>query len=384
MISLARANLIHDWRRHATAIVVLVLAGLLMTIQLGLVLGFAEAFGELKRQLRADIIVTPKSPSRGGRFGFGIFQQIDPRFEGLIWMHPGVADVQGYSEGFVNATWYREDGGRRTVGINTLDPGDESMTYPTRFPESLRSVLATPGTIVLSRSSARSLAAEVGETVELGNINVIVGGIVNGMPGGGGFGIPVFASPQTARLVSNTMSRQFLSSYLVRLDDPDETDRVIDELNVMLQRVNLEAKRPRDLASSTGLGELLTSPFGWILIGSAVFGLIVGCGIASQTLRGAFLAQLKEFGSLRALGVGRGRMAIVAMEQAWWTGLLSIPIAIFLAFVVRAAARQFDITIALPVNLLVGSSVLLLAVALFAGFISLTAVNKVEPAELLR
>lgn len=383
MISLARANLIHDWRRHATAIVVLVLAGLLMTIQLGLVLGFAEASGELKRQLRADVVVTPKSPPRGRAFGFGAFNRIDPRFEGLIWMHPDVAEVQEYREGFASATWYRDDGTRTSVRINTLDPGETSMTYPARFPDVLRPVLATPGAIVLPRSSARSLGVAVGDTAELGNVKVIVGGIVNALPGGG-FGTPVFASAQTARLISTAGPGRFVSSYLVRLRHPEETDRVIDELNAMLRRVNLEAARPRELASSVGVGELLATTFGWILMGSAVFGLIVGCGIASQTLRGAFLAQLKEFGSLRALGVGRGRMALVALEQAWWTGLASIPIAIFLAFVVRAAARQFDITIALPTHLIVGSSVLLLAVALFAGFISLTAVNKVEPAELLR
>ena len=383
MISLARANLIHDWRRHATAIVVLVLAGLLMTIQLGLVLGFAEASGELKRQLRADIVVTPKSPPRGRAFGFGGFNRIDPRFEGLIWMHPDVAEVQEYREGFAGATWYRDDGTRTSVRINTLDPGETSMTYPARFPDVLRPVLATPGAIVLPRSSARSLGVAVGDTAELGNVKVIVGGIVNALPGGG-FGTPVFASAQTARLISTAGPGRFVSSYLVRLKHPEETDRVIDELNAMLRRANLEAARPRELASSVGVGELLATTFGWILMGSAGFGLIVGCGIASQTLRGAFLAQLKEFGSLRALGVGRGRMALVALEQAWWTGLASIPIAVFLAFVVRAAARQFDITIALPTHLIVGSSVLLLVVALFAGFISLTAVNKVEPAELLR
>ena len=383
MISLARANLIHDWRRHATAIVVLVLAGLLMTIQLGLVLGFAEASGELKRQLRADVVVTPKSPPRGRAFGFGAFNRVDPRFEGLIWMHPDVAEVQEYREGFASATWYRDDGTRTSVRINTLDPGETSMTYPARFPDVLRPVLATPGAIVLPRSSARSLGVAVGDTAELGNVKVIVGGIVNALPGGS-FGTPVFVSAQTARLVSSAGPGRFVSSYLVRLKHPEETDRVVDELNAMLRRVNLEAARPRELASSVGVGELLATTFGWILMGSAGFGLIVGCGIASQTLRGAFLAQLKEFGSLRALGVGRGRMALVALEQAWWTGLASIPIAVFLAFVVRAAARQFDITIALPTHLIVGSSVLLLAVALFAGFISLTAVNKVEPAELLR
>jgi putative ABC transport system permease protein len=146
----------------------------------------------------------------------------------------------------------------------------------------------------------------------------------------------------------------------------------------------LEAVKPEDYASGEGINQLLTSSFGWILMGSAIFGLIVGCGVASQTLRGAFLAQLTEFGALRALGVSKGRMALVALEQAWWTGLLSIPIAAILAHGIRLIAMQFDLTIALPNGLLMATSALLLLVALFAGLISLTAVTRVEPAELLR
>ena len=77
-------------------------------------------------------------------------------------------------------------------------------------------------------------------------------------------------------------------------------------------------------------------------------------------------------------------MAAVAMEQAWWTGLAAVPIAALLAHAIRIIARNFDIVIGLPNELLIGTSILLLVVALIAGLISLTAVTRVEPAELLR
>ena len=37
-------------------------------------------------------------------------------------------------------------------------------------------------------------------------------------------------------------------------------------------------------------------------------GLLIGVGITSQTLRGAIMANIKEFASLRALGVGMGSL----------------------------------------------------------------------------
>ena len=106
VISLARANLLHGWRRHFTAVAVLVLAGLLMTIQLGFVLGFMQSFSEVERQVRADLVVHPQAgpggPVDGG--GFLLGGAFDPHHEDLVWMHPAVASVEpgrsfaGYAE----------------------------------------------------------------------------------------------------------------------------------------------------------------------------------------------------------------------------------------------------------------------------------------------
>lgn len=376
VISLARANLMHDWRRHFTAVAVLVLAGLLMTIQLGFVLGFMESFGAVQRQVRADLVVHPKA-APGSLFG-GAF---DPRHEGLVWMHPAVVAVQKGRNFGGFAEWRGAGDVRRPMQLTILDPAPDAMTYPVRFPESLRETLAAPGMLVLPRATARALGVSLGDRARLSSAEVAVGGIVDGLPSIGG--LNAIVSPQTAALMSGSQSAS-ADRFLVRIAEGWAVQQVIGQLNALLADAGLQASRPDVLAGNLGMAELLEPGPGWILMGSAFFALIVGCGIASQTLRGAFLAQLKEFGALRALGVSRRRMAFIALEQAWWTGLASIPLAALIAYGIRRAAAEFDVPIALPTGLMVGSSLLLLAVALLAGLFSLTAVTRVEPAELLR
>lgn len=383
MISLARANLLHDWRRHFTAVAVLVLAGLLMTIQMGFVLGFMQSFGEVERQVRADLVVHPQAgpggPVRGG--GFRLGGTFDPRHEGLVWMHPAVASVEPGRSFAGYAEWRGEGDVRRPLQLSILDPALDSMTYPARFPEALREVLAAPGMVVMPRSTARALGVSLGDQGRLGSVEVRVGGILDGLPSI--MGLNAFASPQTAALTSGSRLPP-AGKFLVRIAEGWSAEQVLIQLNALLAGTGLQASRPDVLAGNLGMAQLLEPGPGWILMGSSFFALIVGCGIASQTLRGAFLAQLKEFGALRALGVNRRRMAFIALEQAWWTGLTSIPLATLIAHAIRRTAAEFDVPIALPAGLMVSSSLLLLAVALIAGLFSLSAVTRVEPAELLR
>ena len=383
MVSLARANLIHDWRRHVTAIIILVLVGLLINTQLGLMTGFVEAQGELQRQLPADLIVKPKPIGLGAGSGFQFGNRgIDSRHQARIWIHPDVEVVQPYSSGQHWYQWRKEDQSTEYVQLKITDPNENSMTYPHRFPDSLRKILNTPGYAVITAATARKLQVQVGDQGTLNRHKVTVGAVVSGMPSG--FMIPVFVSSQTARLFGAAANDKWPQNFLIRLKPDTNRDRVVVELNQMLSPVNLEVIPPEDFASALGLKELLTSSFGWILMGSSAFALVVGCGIASQTLRGAFLAQLKEFGSLRALGVSRMQMAGIAMEQACLTGLAAVPVTAILAHGLRVLAMQFDLVIALPNKLLLATSILLLFVAIIAGVISLTAVTRVEPAELLR
>ncbi|RLV59879.1 ABC transporter permease [Parashewanella curva] len=391
MISLARANLIHDWKRHATAIVVLVLAGLLMTIQLGFVFGFSKSFSEIQSQLRADLVITKDSGDSRFQFYGG---SIDNRFQDLVWMHPDVEDVKPWSNSGGSGQWKNIDtdsekqilndnsgfGYGNYVSIVPVDPSETSLDFPRFFPDAIRKVIETPGVVVLSRASARELNTGFGQKALLGNLEVTVGAVINGLSSG--FQARVFTSPQTLQLIGSG-GRNNPTLFLVKLKAGAAKQQVLQQLNKMLVQHQLKATTVEDSASSAGFAQVLQGN-GRMLIGSAAFALLVGCAIASQTLRGAFLAQIKEFGSLRALGVKRRILAYVAMEQAFWTGIVSIPIAAVLAHILRVVMGLFDISIHIPFFLLASSSALLLIVALIAGLVSLTAVFKAQPAELLR
>lgn len=381
MISLARENLIHDWRRHSTAIFVLVLAGLLMTIQLGFVIGYTSSFGELKSQVRADIVITPK----GGQG----YRSMDSRHEGSLWMHPEVEMVLGWSNRGESAQWQAvedisNDSSNKhlsttRVQLNAVDPSAQSMSFPKQFPEIFRAILATPATVILPKVSAKVLGVTIGDKALIGGVEVIVGAIFDGLPGS--YSPRVFVSIQTMRLLSGPGNR--VSSYLIKVKDPTKIKQTIHQLNLTLKQKNMLASTVEDFSSNDSFSEILKGP-GKILLGSAAFALIVGCGIASQTLRGAFLAQIKEFGSLRALGIRKRVLAAIAMEQSFWIGVISIPISFIAAHTIRIISGAFDIVINLPLYLMGATSGLLMAVALFAGLFSLTVVFKAEPAELLR
>lgn len=380
MISLARANLIHDWRRHAAAIIVLVLAGLLMTIQIGMMLGYMKSWGELKRQLSADIIVEGQStdPQRPWQR-----QMINETQEGLLWMHPNIQQVEGWSRNGGRAQWKGslQNDSSFSFALNIIDPTNGSMTWPTRFPQDLKQVMQFPGNVVLARSTAKNLGLKLGDTGYLGDINAVVAGIVEGFPVND-IQNSVFVSPQTARLSSN--GRAFSPSlFLLKLQQPESAEQTVEELNQMLTPFGLEAKTVQQSANNEGFMQMLRGA-GMMLLGSAGFALLIACGITSQTLRGAFLSQLKEFGSLRALGVKKRALVWIALEQAFWTGILSIPIAFVLAHLIRLFAAMFDMVIDLPFDMMMASSALLMLVAMFAGIVSLSAVFKAQPAELLR
>ena len=55
-----------------------------------------------------------------------------------------------------------------------------------------------------------------------------------------------------------------------------------------------------------------------------IIGAIIGVVITWQTLRGAILANIKEFASLRALGVSIGSLRRVVMELSLWVGVFGV------------------------------------------------------------
>ncbi|HAJ02856.1 MAG TPA: ABC transporter permease, partial [Brevundimonas sp.] len=122
-----------------------------------------------------------------------------------------------------------------------------------------------------------------------------------------------------------------------------------------------------------------------IIIGGCVFlGTVIGVSITWQTLRGAIMANIKEFASLRALGVGMGSLRRIVMELSFWVGLVGVAAAIGLTTLVQWFALSNAVIIALPPILLVFVGGGLIVIAMLSGLLSMGVLKNSQPADLLR
>jgi putative ABC transport system permease protein len=131
--------------------------------------------------------------------------------------------------------------------------------------------------------------------------------------------------------------------------------------------------------------QLLQEQIIGIMLGFSVFlGVMIGVGITSQTLRGAILANIKEFASLRALGVSMGSLRLVVVELSIWVGLAGLGMTGLMILGVDALAQAGGVPMAYHLDQVAMTSVLLLAISVGSGLLSLGVLKKSQPADLLR
>jgi putative ABC transport system permease protein len=121
-----------------------------------------------------------------------------------------------------------------------------------------------------------------------------------------------------------------------------------------------------------------------IIGGCVVLGTIIGIAITWQTLRGAIMANIKEFASLRALGVSMGSLRRIIMELSFWVGIVGVLAAAGLTWLVSLLAMANAVIIAITPGMLVVVGGGLILIAMMSGFLSLGVLKNSQPADLLR
>jgi putative ABC transport system permease protein len=122
-----------------------------------------------------------------------------------------------------------------------------------------------------------------------------------------------------------------------------------------------------------------------VMIGFAVvIGAFIGIVITWQTLQGALLANIKEFASLRALGVSMGSLRLIVMELSLWVGLAGLVLTASLTGLLWVLARISGVPMDFPLFIDLPVAVTLLLIAILSGALSLGILKKSQPADLLR
>jgi putative ABC transport system permease protein len=378
-MSLALSTLLYEWRRYLAAVIALACAGLLVLAMTGMFMGMAKSFTATVDKSPAHLIVLP--PQADGIFGdSGQPRRMIP----LVYQHPEVSEVQPMIMNFAFWTNFPKEGQPPKgdgVRVVVVDPVKGSTTLPTDFSDEVIEALQEPYAVILDRSSLGKLGVQVGDKAKMNGRTVTVAGVVDGYPNM--FNTQVFTSFQTAKLIYVYDDGPRIGPLLVKLRDPSRAKEVAAELTA-IGNGQFKAWTREQLSASSQRGILKEGGIA-IMIGFMTFvGIGIGIIITWQTLQGAIMANIKEFASLRALGVSMGSLRLIIMELSFWVGVAGLGLTALLVLGVGALAKWGGVPMDFPLFVDIPVGIMLMLIAIVSGLISLGVLKKSQPADLLR
>jgi putative ABC transport system permease protein len=121
---------------------------------------------------------------------------------------------------------------------------------------------------------------------------------------------------------------------------------------------------------------------GVLFLSAVVF--LAGAVITSQTLMGAVAGSIREYATLRALGVSIGGLRAVVLEQAGWVGVCGLLAGSVVGALALLLARDQDVPVELTVLSVLLCSALVMAIALLSGLLAVRSLRRADPATLMR
>jgi putative ABC transport system permease protein len=372
MAALGIRMMLHDRLKLAGTLIGVVFAVVLSGQQLGTFLGLLEKNTMFVDQTETDLWILPAATETlggGARLSTTALTQARSA-EGVAWAEPllegtaAVALLDGGSEP-VHLIGARH--GRWAGGPWNLVEGDVGA-------------LARPDTVIFEDSQRESLGGlNVGSRREMNGHLVTAGGFTWGLlPFGPSY---AFAEYDTARLLLGTPSDR-TSYVLVGLAPGADVDVVRAALASRVP--DAEVKTTAEFRGDI-LTDLLTkTPMGITFGMSTAFGLIVGFVIVALLLFSAVVERLREFGTLKAVGVTNGDLGWLLGAQSITYATFGSAIGLYLLTRMGEAMRSPEIALILPSWLLGAVIASTVVLCVLASGLALLRVRSVEPGMVFR
>lgn len=379
-MSLALSTLIYEWRRYLAAVIALSVAGLLVLSMTGMFMGMSKSFTATIDRSPAEVMVLPPDAETLFANNSGEPRRIIPQ----IYEHPEVLEVQALNFNFAFWSNFPKDGqpakaeGVRVVIVN---PIRGAVTLPNDFSDAVIQALLEPYAVIVDRSSLNKLGVQPGDRAKVNGAEVWVRGTTDGYPSM--FNATIFVSQQTAKLLKLSDDGPRVGPLMVKIKHPAQALQVAAGLNALAKgqyrawsREELSKVSQKSMLKEGGIA---------VMIGFAVVvGAFIGVVITWQTLQGAILANIKEFASLRALGVSMWSLRLIVMELSLWVGIAGLVLTAMLTGFVWILSQASGVPMDFPPFIDVPVAVALLAIAILSGALSLGVLRKSQPADLLR
>lgn len=240
--------------------------------------------------------------------------------------------------------------------------------------------LARPDTMVFEDSErARLGGLNLGSVREVAGHRVVVGGFTWGLlPFGPSY---AFADFDTARLLTHTDARS--SHFVLANVEPGRNpDVVAAELRRRIPDARVFTRA--ELHGTIVRYLLLHTPIGTTFGSSAIFGLLIGFVIVSLSMFSAVVDNIREFGTLKAIGATNADLARLLVVQAVLFASTGTLLGLSLVTTLAQVLRSPRLGMVLSWQLVAGTTVLMQVICVLASLLALWRIRKVEPAMVFR
>lgn len=349
-----------------------VFAVILSNQQAGTFMGLLQKSVMILDNAGADIWVAPAGAQQiapGGVLSMSAWSRASVT-PGVDWAAPLL---------YAGSSVKRPDGASEAVTLVGI-PWPTRTALPWNFVSGDPAALAQPDTMVFEDSQRdRFGGMNLGSIREVSGRNIRAGAFTWGLvPFGASF---AFAEEDLARQLTHTASDQ-TSYVLVGVAPGQDPSAVAAELR---QRIPEAAVFTKSEFRASTIKFVLTRTAIGVTFGTAtLFGLIVGFVIVALTMLSSVIDNLRELGTLKAIGSTTGDLAVLLLVQsvtyAAMGSVLGLAVVTLLANGIRSA--QLAMNLSAP---LFGATVLLmLLLCVAASSLSVLRIRKLEPGMVFR
>ena len=369
VFTLAFRNLFHDRLRFIATVIGIVFSIVLVTVQMGLYLGFGRMVTTMIDHASADLWVMPR-----GTKCFEDPSLLNTRERYRALAINGVAEAIPLVIGF--ADWRMPSGAMTPVFVVGSDLRTGGL-QPWNLVDGQIEALSSPKAIAVDRSYFDRLGVSgMGATAEIRQQPVRVAAVTDGIRS---FTTTPFVFMDVDRARTHTGVPSGKATYLlVRLTADANVDHVRRQLTSGI--TDVEILTPAEFRERSRTFWLFSTGAGAALFAGALLGVIVGTVVVAQTLYASTKEHLNEFATLRAMGSSRRYIYNVIVWQALLSAVIGFSIAALISGLVVRLTAATALPIVVTPALVGGLFLLTIMMCIGSSIAAIVQVTRIDPA----
>lgn len=370
-IAVALRMMFHDKAKLVGTLLGVVFAVVLAGQQVGVLMGLLQKNTMLVDNAGADLWVVPPNTTlaqAGQKLSTSLLDQARAT--------PGVAAASPLV--MVGTSITKPGGGSEAITLLGYDL-DTGLGGPWNVVAGSVDELRHADTVFFDDAQrARFGGLNLGSVREVGGRTVRVGGFTWGLlPFGPAYS---FADVDTVRDLTNTPADQ-LNFVLIKVAPGADPAAVQAALQARMPTAVVVTRAAfHDTIVSTLLRQQLGVTFGT----STAFGLIIGFIIVALSMFSAVIDNLREFGTLKAIGLTNRDLGRMLVVQSICYALLGSLIGLGLVAQISEGIRSANLAVIIPRPLIIATPIVMTTLCVLASSLALSRIRKLEPGMVFR